>query len=69
MSTIPAPNLRLPIVITPLREEGLPAYLQLRPDQDSNEIRMRIAQGDECFAAWHGGANRPYGLGDDDSEA
>ena len=53
--TIPAPNLRLPIVITPLRKEGLPAYLQLRRDQDSNEIRMRMAQGDECFAAWHEG--------------
>ncbi len=53
--TIPEPNLRLPIVITPLRGEDLPAYLQHRPDQCSNEIRMRIAQEDECFAAWHEG--------------
>ena len=53
--TIPDPNPRLPIVINPLRGEDLPAYLQHRPDQHSSEIRMRIAQGDECFAAWHEG--------------
>jgi len=53
--TISEPNLRLPIVITRLRREDLPAYLQHRPDQHSDVIRMRIAQGNECFAAWHEG--------------
>lgn len=53
--TIPEPDLRLSAVITPLRGENLPDYLQHRPDQHPNEIRMRIARGDECFAAWHEG--------------
>jgi GNAT superfamily N-acetyltransferase len=53
--TIPEPNLCLPAVITPLRKENLPAYLLHRPDQHSNEIQMRMVQGDECFAAWHEG--------------
>jgi GNAT superfamily N-acetyltransferase len=53
--TIPEPNPRLPIVITLLRGEDLPAYFQHRPDQHLDVIRRRFAQGDECFAAWHEG--------------
>jgi len=49
---IPELNSRLPIVITLLREEDLPAYFQLRPDQDRNMIKRRLAHGDQCFVAW-----------------
>jgi hypothetical protein len=52
---IPEVKPRIPIVITLLRDEDLPAYLRHRPDQHSNEIRTRTAQGDKCFAAWHEG--------------
>jgi hypothetical protein len=48
--TIPEMNPRLPIVITLLKEEDLPAYFQLRPDQDRNMIKRRLANGDQCFA-------------------
>lgn len=53
--TITAVTPRFPIVITVLREEDLPAYIQLRPDQHPNVIRMRLAKGDQCFAVWHEG--------------
>jgi GNAT superfamily N-acetyltransferase len=53
--TIPEVNPRLPIVITPLREGEIPDYIQLRPDQDLNTIKKRLANGDQCFAVWHEG--------------
>lgn len=53
--TLPDIDLRLPIVIAPLTEGDLPAYLHLRPDQHSNTIRKRLAKGDQCFAVWHEG--------------
>jgi len=53
--TIPEVNPRLPIVMTLLKEGDLPGYIQLRPDQDLNMIRMRLANGDQCFAVWHDG--------------
>jgi hypothetical protein len=49
--TIPEINPRLPIVITLLKEEDLPAYFRLRPDQDRNMIKRRLANGDQGFAA------------------
>ena len=52
---IPEPNLPFPIVITLLGDEDLPAYFQLRPDQDRNMIKRRLARGDRCFAAWREG--------------
>jgi ribosomal protein S18 acetylase RimI-like enzyme len=53
--TIPEVNSRLPIVMTLLSEEDLPRYIQLRPDQDLNMIKMRLANGDQCFAVRHEG--------------
>ena len=53
--TIPELNPRLPIVITLVREEDFPAYIQLRPDQELNVIKMRLANGDQCFVGWHEG--------------
>jgi len=53
--TIPEVNPRLPIVMTLLKEGDLPGYIQLRPDQDLNMIRMRLANGNQCFAVWHDG--------------
>jgi GNAT superfamily N-acetyltransferase len=52
---IPEMKPRLPIVMTLLRETDLPDYIQLRPDQDLSVIKMRLANGDQCFAAWHEG--------------
>lgn len=51
----PELNPHLPIVITLLKEEDLPIYFQLRPDQDRNMIKRRLADGDQCFAVWHEG--------------
>jgi GNAT superfamily N-acetyltransferase len=53
--TIPEVKPCLPIVITPLRDQDLPAYIQLRPDEDRNVIKRRLANGDQCFAVWHQG--------------
>ncbi len=44
-----------PIVIALVKKEDLPPYFQLRPDQDRNMIKRRLANGDQCFAAWHEG--------------
>jgi len=52
---IPTLKPRLPIVFTLLRDEDLSAYLQLRPDQERNVIKSRLANGDQCFAVWHQG--------------
>jgi ribosomal protein S18 acetylase RimI-like enzyme len=53
--TITEVNPRLPIVVTLLREGDLPAYIQLRPDQELKVIQMRLTKGDLCFAVWHQG--------------
>ena len=53
--TSPELNPRLSIAITQLTEETLQAYIQLRPDQDLNVIKMRLAEGDQCFVVWHEG--------------
>ncbi len=49
---VAAPSL---IRIAVLAPEETDAYLALRPDQSSAEIRLRLARGRLCFAAWHGG--------------
>ena len=52
VAAVPPP---FPVVITVLKEEDLSAYIQLHPDQHPREIRVRLAEGDQCFAVWHEG--------------
>jgi len=49
------PKSPFPILIALLKKEDLPAYFQLRPDQDRNVIERRLANGDQCFVVWREG--------------
>jgi ribosomal protein S18 acetylase RimI-like enzyme len=51
----PAPEIsaRVPIRVGVLAAGEVDAYLRLRSDQDAVEIRRRLAEGQQCFVAWH----------------
>jgi ribosomal protein S18 acetylase RimI-like enzyme len=52
---IPDVQPELPVRITPLSEQDIPAYRTFRPDQPPAAIAERLAEGKQCFAAWHEG--------------
>jgi SAM-dependent methyltransferase/GNAT superfamily N-acetyltransferase len=52
---IPEVTVRLPVVISLLRETELDEYLSLRPGADPSDIRRRLAAGQLCFVARHEG--------------
>jgi len=52
---IPEVTVRLPVVISLLREIELDEYLSLRPGPDPSDIRRRLAAGQWCFVARHEG--------------
>ena len=52
---IPVVRARLEVAVRLLEEADLPAYLELRPDADPAEIRVRLSAGHWCWAAWRDG--------------
>jgi RimJ/RimL family protein N-acetyltransferase len=54
-ATTPDVQPRLPVVIKRLTDKDLCAYRRFRPEQGAQMIRTRLAQGDQCYAAWHEG--------------
>ena len=44
---------RLPVTVRRLEEEQIGAYAAFQPASDLSDIRRRLKEGHQCYAAWH----------------
>ena len=49
----PDVSARVPVCVRVLAADEIDAYMAFRPDQSIAEVRRRLDEGKQCFAAWH----------------